>query len=134
MPTITLFGTLAFLVVNRGFVDNLPLLATFILLGGACSSLIGLLVDLLIENPQTASGIAALIYLPMLWGGFFYTVGEPLKTIIRFTPTYYLVDGILHALFTHGTFASEAFGLVVLSACTLLALLGCLWALDRQQA
>ncbi len=127
------FGGAVVLAANSSLQGNLPLVAAFLVLGGAVATLLGLLIGLLVESQQGASGVATALYIPLLWGAFFADMSGAVGMASRITPSHYVVKGLNMALYSGGTFGSEWQGLaLLLGLCTVL-LMASLWALRRAE-
>lgn len=129
---VTAGGAAIVLLANGGLTGAPLVTLAFILIGAAVFTLIGLLISLLIEDLQTAIGVATLIYLPLLYGAFF--VGAPglAGAIARFTPGYYVHTAILHSLNGTATWRSELPDALSLLAMGGALLVACVWAVRRQ--
>lgn len=126
-------GGVAVLAANGALMGNLPLVLVLLILGSAVATLVGILIGLLIESPQGASGVATGLYIPLLWGAFFADLGGAVGAISRVTPSHHLAEGLRHALYSDGTFVSQWPALAGLGTGTLvLAFLG-IWALRRAE-
>lgn len=126
-------GGVAVLAANGALTGNLPLALALLGLGAAVATLLGLLIGLLVESPQGASGVATALYIPLLWGAFFADLSGVVGAVSRATPSYHLAHGLRRALYSEGTFAGQWPTLAALGAgALLLGLLG-MWALRRAE-
>lgn len=125
----TVLGALLVLLVNGGLTGYPLLTLTFITLGSAVFTLIGLLISLLIENLQTALGVSTLAYLVLLYGTFLASLPGMVGTLTHLTPGYHVYQAILHSLDGTATWRGElpsalvlaTMGIVMLGACVLAA-------------
>lgn len=130
---VGLVGGVAVLAANLALVGNIALVLVFICLGAAVATLLGLLIGLLVESPQGASGVATGLYIPLLWGAFFADLSGVVGALSRITPSHYIAHGLRQALYSEGSFASLWPSLVGLAAATLVLWLLCVWALRRAE-
>ncbi|MDY0002502.1 MAG: ABC transporter permease [Polyangia bacterium] len=130
---VGLVGGIAVLGVNLARVGNIALVIVLLCLGAALATLLGLLVGLLVESPQAASGIATGLYVPLLWGAFFADLSGVVGALSRMTPSFHLAHGLRQALYSQGSFSSMWLTLAGLGAATALLGLLCVWALRRAE-
>jgi len=109
-------GGVAVLAANGALVGNLPLALALLVLGSAVATLLGLLIGLLLETPQSASGVATGLYIPLLWGAFFADLSGVVGLVSRVTPSYHLAYGLRRALYSNGTWAGQGWTLIGLAA------------------
>ncbi len=121
------------LAANTSLQGNLPLVFVFLLLGAAAATLIGLLIGLLVESPQGASGVATALYIPLMLGAFFAEMSGALGMASRVMPSHYVVQGLNRALYSGGTFVGEWQGVAVLGSLCGLLLVIAVWALRRAE-
>lgn len=126
-------GGVAVLAANSSLQGNLALVLVFLTLGAAAATLIGLLIGLLVESQQGASGVATALYIPLLWGAFFSDMSGAVGVASRATPSYYVAQGLNRALFSGGTFAGQWRGVAVLAGLCAVLLAVALWALRRAE-
>jgi ABC-2 type transport system permease protein len=126
-------GGAVVLAANGSAQGNLTLVLVFLVLGAAAATLIGLLIGLVVESQQGASGVATALYIPLLWGAFFSDFSGAVGVASRVTPSYYIAQGLRRALYSGGTFGGEWQGLAVLGGLCALLLVVALWALRRAE-
>ncbi|MFH2006825.1 MAG: ABC transporter permease [bacterium] len=126
-------GGLLVLGANGALVGNLPLALAIVVLGATVATLIGLLIGMLVETQQGASGVSTALYIPLLWGAFFSDLGGVVGTLSRGTPSYYVAQGLKHALYSNGTWAGEWRSLAVLGGLAAVLFVATLWALRRAE-
>lgn len=126
-------GGVVVLAANGSLQGNLPLVLLFLVLGAQTATLIGLLIGLVVESQQGASGVATALYIPLLLGAFFSDFSGAVGVASRATPSYYVAQGLNRALYSGGTFVGEWQGLAVLGGLCALLLVVALWALRRAE-
>lgn len=126
-------GGVVVLAANGSLQGNLTLVLVFLVLGAAAATLIGLLIGLLVESQQGASGVATALYIPLLWGAFFSDLSGAIGVASRVTPSYYVAQGLNRALYSGGTFAGEWQGIAVLGGGCAVLLIVAMWALRRAE-
>jgi len=126
-------GGVVVLAANWSLQGNLPLVLVFLVLGASAATLIGLLIGLLVESPQGASGVATALYIPLLWGAFFSDLSGAVGMASRATPSYYVTQGLNRALYSGATFVGEWRGLAVLIGLCALLLFAAMWGLRRAE-
>ncbi len=126
-------GGVAVLAVNGALTGNFALALVLLVLGSAVATLLGLLLGLLLETPQSASGVATALYIPLLWGAFFADLSGVVGAVSRVTPSYHIAQGLRRALYSHGTFTGQATTLAVLAGLTVALGLVSVWALRRAE-
>jgi len=100
-------GGLGVLAANGALTGNIPLVLALLVLGSAVATLLGILIGLLVESPQGASGLATGLYIPLLWGAFFADLSGAVGAASRVTPSHHLALGLRQALYSEGSFASH---------------------------
>ncbi len=126
-------GGVVVLAANGSLQGNIPLVLVFMVLGAAAATLIGLLIGLVVESAQGASGVATALYIPLLWGAFFSDLSGSVGMMSRATPSYYVAQGLNGALYSGASFGEQAQGLAVLLGLCVVLMLGALWALRRAE-
>ncbi len=126
-------GGIVVLAANGSLQGNLPLVLVFLLLGAAVATLIGLLIGLLVESPQGASGVATALYIPLLWGAFFSDLSGAVGMASRATPSYYVAQGLNRALYSGASFGGEWRGLAVLVGLCAVLLMAAMWGVRRAE-
>lgn len=82
-----ILGQLLVLLINGGFVGNVPALLGLVLLGGAVFVLIGLLISLFAETQRNGSAMASAIMVLLFLSGVVYQAFGPLQEVLRFLPS-----------------------------------------------
>jgi len=126
-------GGVLVLGANGALVGNLPLALAIVVLGASVATLIGLLIGLLVETPQAASGVSTALYIPLLWGAFFSDLSGVVGMLSRGTPSHYVAHGLKHALYSNGTWVGEWRSLAVLGGLSAALFVANLWALRRAE-
>ena len=126
-------GGILLLAANGALVGNLSLVLVILILGAAVATLIGLIIGLLVETPQGASGIATALYIPLLWGAFFADLSGVVGLVSRATPSFHVAHGLKRALYSGGSWSGEWQALTVLSGLMVILLGVAVWALRRAE-
>ena len=130
----------AVLLIQDGFVGQVPLVLLFTLLGSAFGLVLGLLFGSICQtngNVGLFVGIVSLAYtLPSLVLGPLYVIlqGSLFEQAIKVLPTYYMADGILKAMQNQATPGNTLLDILILSIATVLLFCAANWTLNRQSA
>ncbi|MCE1247507.1 MAG: ABC transporter permease [Firmicutes bacterium] len=101
LGTIIVVGvSLLILILNGGFVGNLPALFLLIFLGAVCFSLFGVFVGLMLPSQTSVSAFGTIMMLFMFMPIGMATINEKIRTMAKILPTYYLYNGLNDAMFT----------------------------------
>jgi len=119
--------------LNRELIGNWSLTLLTILLGLLLIVAIGLLMGSLFQSTMQVNTWASLVLILLLAPSFpFPSSSAVLETAMRFIPTYYFIEALKLSL--AGAASTRIWmHLVVVSACTLVALSAATWALRREQ-
>ncbi|MGI5853112.1 MAG: ABC transporter permease [Bacillota bacterium] len=131
---LSLFGSLVIMVVNGSMVGNLALAWLYILLGAVMASFLGALIGVAVKDLQAASSVSTVAYIFLLWGMWFSELPGVIGTISKYTPAYFIADGIRNALFTTTPISEHITGLVYIGAIIVASLILSIIALRRQDA
>lgn len=132
--------TAVVLLIQGGFVGQIPLVLLFTLIGSAFGLVVGLLFGSICQtngNVGVFVGIISLAYsLPSLVLGPLYAIlqGSPFEQAIKVLPTYYMADGILKAMMNKATLSNILLDIVILVGATVMLFLAAIWTLNRQSA
>jgi len=96
---MALIMALVIMILNRGFMGNLPSLFAVLALGAVGFVFAGLLIGGLAKNVQIGSLISSLVLLPLVLGTTMADVSPAISAVSRFLPSFYLLDGIEQAMF-----------------------------------
>lgn len=127
-------GALMLLAFNPGAVGNPGLLALYIVLGSLMAVLLGVFIGLWRREVQSASTVASLLYLVLLWGTFFSELPGVISAVTAFVPTYYLGAGIRAAMSGTVMWGEQLMNLSVVTGTAIAALAGCVLALRKMEA
>jgi ABC-2 type transport system permease protein len=128
------------LLIQGGFIGQVPLIMLFLLLGSSFGLVMGLFFGSICQtngNVGIFVGLVSFAYtLPSLVLGPLYIIlqGSPLEQATKVLPTYYMADGILKAMQNQASPSNLLLDIVILAGCTLLLFLAAIWALRRQSA
>lgn len=128
------------LVIQGGFVGQIPLLLLFTLLSAAFGLMLGLLFGSICQTNGSLGvfvGIVGIAYtLPSLVLGPLYVVlqGSVFEQAMRVLPTYYMADGILNAMMSQATPGNTLLDIVIVAGCTIVLFFAAIWTLNRQAA
>lgn len=120
-----------------GFGGNVPLLLLYILLGACLALALGLLFGMLFQTASAAQMVGAFsiflfiipaIIIPLVP----FIASNPITTLLKGLPTYYVADGANNAIQRVGSFSSNLLDAGVILATTLVVFLIAVWALRRQ--
>ncbi len=132
--------SLIVLLIQGGFVGQVPLVLLFTLIGAAFGLVLGLLFGSICKtngNVGVFVGIVGLAYtLPSLVLGPLYAIvqGSPFEQAIKVLPTYYMADGILKAMMNQATLENVLLDIVILIGGTVVLFFAAIWTLNRQSA
>ena len=132
--------SLIVLLIQGGFVGQVPLVLLFTLIGSAFGLVLGLLFGSICKtngNVGVFVGIVGLAYsLPSLVLGPLYVIvqGSPFEQAMRVLPTYYMADGILKAMMNQAVPDNVLLDIVVLVGGTVVLFFAAIWTLNRQSA
>lgn len=128
------------LLIQGGFIGQVPLVMLFLLLGSSFGLVMGLFFGSVCQtngNVGIFVGLVSFAYtLPSLVLGPLYVIlqGSPLEQATKVLPTYYMADGILRAMQNQASPGNLLLDIVILAGCTLLLFCAAIWALRRQSA
>ena len=131
---LSLFGSLVIMVVNGSMVGNLALAWLYILMGAVMASFLGAFIGVAVKDLQAASSVSTVVYIFILWGMWFSELPGVIGTISKYTPAYFIAEGIRNALFTTAPFSEFITGLVYIGAIIAASLILSIIALKRQEA
>ena len=130
----------AVLLIQGGFVGQIPLVLLFTLLGSTFGLVLGLLFGSICQtngNVGVFVGIISLAYsLPSLVLGPLYAIlqGSAFEQAIKVLPTYYMADGILKAMLNQATPSNTLLDILILVIATIILFFAAIWTLNRQSA
>jgi ABC-2 type transport system permease protein len=130
----------AVLLIQGGFIGQVPLLLLFTLLSSCFGLMFGLLFGCLCQTNGTLGtfvGLISLAYmLPALVLGPLNAVvqGSPLEQVMKVLPTYYMADSFLKAMQNQASLENTLLDIVILLGSTVLLFFLSIWALHRQSA
>ncbi len=128
------------LLIQGGFIGQVPLILLFLLLGSSFGLVMGLFFGSICQtngNVGVFVGIVSFAYtLPSLVLGPFYVIlqGSPLEQATKVLPTYYMADGILKAMQNQASPDNLLLDIVILAGCIVILFFAAIWALRRQSA
>jgi len=130
--------SLVVMVIQGGFIGQVPLVLFFVLCGACFSLSLGLLLGSIFQSASSVGGVAGLVsiifFIPgILVGPLFQAFqGTIVAQLIRILPSYYLADGIYNALTNKTVFSNALLDTIVVLGCTAILLLASVWTLRRQ--
>ena len=128
------------LLIQGGFIGQVPLTLLFLLLGCGFGLVVGLFFSCICQTSGNVGifvGVVSLAYtLPSLVLGPLYIIlqDSPLEQATKVLPTYYLADGILKAMQHQASLNNLSFDITVLAGCIVIMFFVALWAVRRQFA
>lgn len=128
------------LLIQGGFIGQVPLVLLFLLLGSSFGLVMGLFFGSICQtngNVGVFVGVVSLAYtLPALVLGPLYIIlqGSPLEQATKVLPTYYMADGMLKAMQNQASPDDLLLDIVILAGCTVILFCAAIWALRRQSA
>ncbi|HAH95338.1 MAG TPA: hypothetical protein DHD79_02925 [Firmicutes bacterium] len=128
------FGSLVIMIVNGSMVGNLALAWLYILMGALMASFLGAFIGVAVKDLQAASAVSTVAYIFLLWGMWFAELPGVIGTISKYTPGYFIADGVRNALYTTAPFSEYIIGLLYIGAIIAVSLLLSIIALKRQEA
>ncbi len=131
---MALVMALIILLLNRGFIGNLPSLFVVLALGAVSFVLTGLFIGSLAQSVQMASLISSLALLPLVLVATLTDISPIVSAASRFLPSFYLLDGIERAMFLGSSLSALWLHALVLAIFGGLAFAGSLLALRRKEA
>ena len=132
--------SLLVLVIQGGFVGQVPVTLLFILLGSCFSLLLGLLFGSIVQSSGASGavcGLVSFIYIiPAIFVGVLDALlqNSTIEQIIKVLPTYYLADGIFNAVQNSATLSVTVLDGGVVLGCIIVLLLLSITILRRQAA
>lgn len=128
------------LLIQGGFIGQVPLLLLFLLLGTSFGLAAGLFFGGICQtngNLGIFVGLVSFAYtLPSLVLGPLNIIlqGSPLEQAAKVLPTYYLADGVLKAMQNQASPDNLSLDIVILVSCTVIICFAAIWTLRRQSA
>ncbi|MEO8971048.1 MAG: ABC transporter permease [Ktedonobacteraceae bacterium] len=128
------------LLIQGGFIGQVPLVLLFLLLGSSFGLVVGLFFGSICQtngNVGVFVGLVSFAYtLPSLVLGPLYIIlqGSPLEQATKVLPTYYMADGILKAMQNQASPDNLLLDIVILVGCIVMLFFAAIWALRRQSA
>lgn len=132
--------SLTVVAIQGGFTGQIPLLLLYMVLGASLSLALGLLLGGIFQTTSTAgavAGMTAFIYsIPAIFSGPPGTLfgNNPLVSLVKIFPTYYIADGVYHAVQNQGTLNGHLLDIAVVIGTTLVLVAITAWTLRRQSA
>lgn len=127
-------------LILKGFLGNIALEIVFILVGSCFALSLGLVAGSVFQSSGGVGGFVGIMslvfFLPALFVGPLGTLiaNNPIGSIIKVIPTYYIADGIVRALQNQGPNEGVLFDLALTIACTSVFFVASAWLLRRQAA
>ncbi len=130
--------SLVVMIIQRGFIGQVPLVLFFTLIGACFSLALGLLFGSIFQTSSAAgavAGMVSMIYvIPGVFVGPLFQMfeGSIAVQFVKILPTYYIADGIYNALVNKTVFSDALLDTIVIMGCTVILLLCSAWMLRRQ--
>ena len=128
------------ILIQGGFIGQVPLLLLFLLLGSSFGLVVGLFFGNISQtngNIGVFVGVVSVAYtLPSLVLGPLYVIlqGSPLEQATKVLPTYYMADGILKAMQNQASPDNVSLDIVILAGCTVIFFCAAIWTLRHKSA
>ncbi len=130
--------SLVVMVIEGGFVGQVPLVLFFVLCGACFSLSLGLLLGSIFQSSSAVGGVAGMVSIIYIIPGIFVgpllqvSQGNVAVQLIKILPSYYMADGIYSALVNKAVVSNALLDALVILACTVILLLASVWTLRRQ--
>ncbi len=130
--------SLVVMVIEGGFVGQVPLVLFFVLCGACFSLSLGLLLGSIFQSSSAVGGVAGMVSIIYIIPGIFVgpllqvSQGNVAVQLIKILPSYYMADGIYSALVNKTVVSNALLDALVILACTVILLLASVWTLRRQ--
>ena len=130
--------SLVVMVIQGGFIGQVPLVLFFLLLGACFSLALGLLFGSIFQTSGAVGAVAGMVSIMYIIPGIFVGPlfqafqGNIAVQLVRILPSYYMADGIYNALTNKTVFSDALLDIIVILGCTVILLGLSVWTLRRQ--
>lgn len=123
------------LAINSGTVENIPLIAAFVVIGSLFGVAMGLIIGAFFNNVQAVNSWSGMLMTLMMLPGIFVIFGVTgiFAVLLKIIPSYWLMDGTIGAAMGSLDFSSAALDLG-LSAAVAVALLALTMVILRRRS
>jgi ABC-2 type transport system permease protein len=132
--------SLIVIAIQGGYVGQIPLLLLYALLGSCLSLALGLLLGGVFQTASTAGAVGGMLMfiyiIPTIFAGPLGTLlgNNPLASLVKLFPTYYISDGAYNAVLSQGTPGSHLLDIAIVAGTTLVLIAITVWVLRRQSS
>ena len=130
--------SLVVMVIQGGFIGQVPLVLFFLLMGAGFSLSLGLLFGSIFQTSSAVGAVAGMVSIIYIIPGIFVGPlfqafqGNIAVQLVRILPSYYMADGIYNALTNKTVFSDALLDMIVILGCTVILLGLSVWTLRRQ--